>query len=57
MITKQDEDMVKARSAGRQNTRTYTVRKHLLIVIAVSTVMVALWMLGVLHEAPPLISN
>jgi len=54
---RQLEDMARTRSLGRQSTWTSTVKKHLLIVIAVAAVMVALWMIGVLHEAPPLISN
>jgi hypothetical protein len=37
--------------------RTYTVKKHLLIIIAFAALMVVLWVIGVLHEAPPLISN
>lgn len=37
--------------------RTYTVKKHLLIIFAFAALMVVLRMIGVLHEAPPLISN
>jgi len=37
--------------------RTYTLKQHLLIIVVVFAVMVALWMTGVLHEAPPLISH
>jgi hypothetical protein len=54
---RQLEDVARTRSLGRQGTWTSTVKKHLLIVIAVAAVMVALWMTGLLHEAPPLISN
>jgi len=37
--------------------RTYTLKKHLLIIIIVFAALVVLRMIGVLHEAPPLISN
>jgi hypothetical protein len=39
--------------------RRYTIKKHLLIVIVFAALMVVLWMIGVIHEAPPLmlISN
>ena len=37
--------------------RKYTMKKHLLIVIVFAAALVALWMLGVIREAPPLISN
>jgi hypothetical protein len=36
---------------------TCTVKKHILIIIAFAALMVVLRMIGVLHEAPPLISN
>lgn len=36
---------------------TYRIKKHLLILMAVVAVMVVLRMIGVLHEAPPLISH
>lgn len=35
--------------------RTDTVKERPLIIMGISTVMVALWMRGVLREAPPLI--
>jgi hypothetical protein len=37
--------------------RRYTIKKHLLVVILFAAVLVALWMTGILKEAPPLISN
>lgn len=49
--------MTHTESLGRQHARLERVRKHVLIVMAVAAAMVALWMIGVLHEAPPLISN
>ena len=36
--------------------QSYTIKKHLLIVIVFAT-LVALWIFGVIPEAPPLISN
>jgi hypothetical protein len=37
--------------------RRYTFKKGLLIVIAYAALLLALWMIGVIREAPPLISN
>ena len=37
--------------------RMYAVKKHILIIIAVAALMVMLRMIGILHEAPPLISK
>ena len=37
--------------------RRYTIKKHLLIVIVLAALVAALSMLGVIPEAPPLISN
>ena len=37
--------------------RSYTLKKHLLIVILFAALVVALSMTGVLPETPPLISN
>jgi hypothetical protein len=37
--------------------RRYTIKQHLLIVIVFAAALVALWMFGVIREAPPLISN
>ena len=35
----------------------YTIKKHFLTVIVLAALLVALWMLGVIREAPPLISK
>jgi hypothetical protein len=37
--------------------RTYTLKKGLLVVIAFAALLWVLWMIGVIREAPPLISN
>ncbi len=37
--------------------QTYTIKRHLLIVFVFAAALVALWMLGVIREAPPLISK
>jgi hypothetical protein len=34
-----------------------TIKKHLLLIVIVFAALVALWMLGVIRETPPLISN
>jgi hypothetical protein len=37
--------------------RRYTIKQHLLIVVLLAAVVAALWMAGILPEAPPLISH
>lgn len=48
---------VRIRWLGRQDTAAGAVSKHLFIAFTFGAVLVVFWMLGVLHEAPPLISN
>jgi hypothetical protein len=43
--------------AAEVDVRTYTINKHLLVIIVFVALIVVLEMTGVLHEAPPLISN
>jgi hypothetical protein len=37
--------------------RRHTIKRHFLIAIVFAAALMALWMLGVIREAPPLISN